>query len=1117
MAGADTSHPNEAAEKLSNRWKLAAALVIVASLAGIARSGAPMRAEHERVAKNHPAPGAPRSILLSVQDANARVNDWRDRDVTRVVSSLLRHDDCFVLSYAALAACIGGLVGYGLRNRGRTYTPQLVGLPVALGLTDLAENFLARAQLDLGSPLPALVVHASATATALKYTLLAIVGIVFVWQLGRVLFTRATSRPGLATPGEVRYEERRYLARRRGLDPATDLHAIVPVGLAFSGGGIRSATFNLGTLQALASHRLLPHVDYLSTVSGGGYIGGALSSLLSLARERGNRDKAGRNEPRFGTTPERFPFNPEKSEQRELEGFDGADEVSHLRTHGDFLVARRNFFSRELMRAVGGVISGILIHLAVFTVFLTGVAGVLVAHVAWTTGRAPADLLPFSIPTCQTSGACAEAEAGPQASSIGSYVTALALPGASGGRPALLSGGLTGAVVALLVLLAGFVLPRWHRHKRRSGTRTGAHTNDADGRTPEELDEGSFLAWLLGTTSVAVGLVTWRRRQQLAELHALLAPLAFCLAGLGVSLLVHVLFESWRPRDSKLGRLLGWLSSERTRRSRIAATQGWFLYLSLGALLLTALPYALYRWGNAGALPGEAKTGGVLALVLTRWLAGRGGESGAAGGIGGAIGWGRKIARLAEPLRNAVLGALVTGLVLVAVIGLGAGIGAVTPNAAALGHYAFAVALLAFAVFGVLGIVVDFNRISAHHFYRDRLAETYLETWIRRGGSGGRADGFVHGREQTDLRLAELQGGSAVSADATANESMMGAPYHLVVTALNLTSSHDLSRRDRKSDHFLFTPRYCGSATTGYLPTDVYRGGETKLARAIGISGAAAAPGMGRGTFFAQALAMTVTNVRLGQWMENPGYRGGRCAGRQESGVFWPYYLLRELLGLSDARRRLVYLSDGGHTGDNLGIVPLLERRCGLIVACDAESDPRYHFGSLTNALRQIYVDANVKIDIDVTAARAGSAGHCAEHFAIGRIRYPEIRNSAGKTTDPAATGWLLVLKASLTGDELARIDMYKRDHPDFPQHTTADQFFDDDEFEAFRELGYHIAKQVLGGMGSEAFQCGTPEWTSHWEAFFAKHGGAAARATAFANRSDASAEGPAGDATPPE
>lgn len=53
------------------------------------------------------------------------------------------------------------------------------------------------------------------------------------------------------------------------------------VGLALSGGGIRSATLSLGVIQALARHGLLKSVDYLSTVSGGGFIGACLSSLLN--------------------------------------------------------------------------------------------------------------------------------------------------------------------------------------------------------------------------------------------------------------------------------------------------------------------------------------------------------------------------------------------------------------------------------------------------------------------------------------------------------------------------------------------------------------------------------------------------------------------------------------------------------------------------------------------------------------------------------------------------------------------------------------------------------------------------------------------------------------------
>jgi len=52
------------------------------------------------------------------------------------------------------------------------------------------------------------------------------------------------------------------------------------VGLAFSGGGIRSATFNLGVLQGLSRTHLLHYFDYVSTVSGGGYIGSWLMAWM---------------------------------------------------------------------------------------------------------------------------------------------------------------------------------------------------------------------------------------------------------------------------------------------------------------------------------------------------------------------------------------------------------------------------------------------------------------------------------------------------------------------------------------------------------------------------------------------------------------------------------------------------------------------------------------------------------------------------------------------------------------------------------------------------------------------------------------------------------------------
>src|ERR1700686_1583711 len=55
--------------------------------------------------------------------------------------------------------------------------------------------------------------------------------------------------------------------------------------LSISGGGIRSATFALGVIQQLASFEILEKFDYLSTVSGGGYIGSWLSSFVRRTKD----------------------------------------------------------------------------------------------------------------------------------------------------------------------------------------------------------------------------------------------------------------------------------------------------------------------------------------------------------------------------------------------------------------------------------------------------------------------------------------------------------------------------------------------------------------------------------------------------------------------------------------------------------------------------------------------------------------------------------------------------------------------------------------------------------------------------------------------------------------
>ena len=102
---------------------------------------------------------------------------------------------------------------------------------------------------------------------------------------------------GAGSVGQMRTADREH--RRSGNARAARATAERSARYALSGGGIRSAAFCLGVLQALAEKRMLRQFDYLSTVSGGGFIGGWLQVLIrelggvSSAEERDSQPAAG--------------------------------------------------------------------------------------------------------------------------------------------------------------------------------------------------------------------------------------------------------------------------------------------------------------------------------------------------------------------------------------------------------------------------------------------------------------------------------------------------------------------------------------------------------------------------------------------------------------------------------------------------------------------------------------------------------------------------------------------------------------------------------------------------------------------------------------------------------
>jgi hypothetical protein len=158
---------------------------------------------------------------------------------------------------------------------------------------------------------------------------------------------------------EIR-RRRRVVSGRVSTGPGSD-HAAVDdlAGLALSGGGVRSATFCLGVLQELDRRGVLRVFDYLSTVSGGGFIGGWWSAWLSRppgplprppfppaeqieqARERDYRTGAALDIERGGDmAPPAVTAGPSRS-----------DPVHHLRLFSNYLTPRKGALSGDTWRA----------------------------------------------------------------------------------------------------------------------------------------------------------------------------------------------------------------------------------------------------------------------------------------------------------------------------------------------------------------------------------------------------------------------------------------------------------------------------------------------------------------------------------------------------------------------------------------------------------------------------------------------------------------------------------------------------------------------------------------------------------------------------------------------
>ena len=339
------------------------------------------------------------------------------------------------------------------------------------------------------------------------------------------------------------------------------------------------------------------------------------------------------------------------------------------------------------------------------------------------------------------------------------------------------------------------------------------------------------------------------------------------------------------------------------------------------------------------------------------------------------------------------------------------------------------------------GFFLNINYTSPHRYYRRQLSRTYL----RRSKDG------TEETEHVDSQLlSSLTGGDV--------NGPIKAPYHFINCALNIPACDDPNLRGRNSDFFVFSKRFCGSPIVGYSATTEWEAldGHLDLGTAMAISAAAASPQMGAKPSGGISYLLAILNIRLNYWVAVPRkpsdpnkLRGPGWLLRMRTPT--SYHFFKEMTGLlMNEKSSYLNLSDGGHV-ENLAIYELLRRRCKFIIAVDGEADPDRTFHGLLTLVRLANIDLGVTIEPDLKELRKDESGNSRSHFLLCKIDYGQGRQ-----------GFLLYIKSSMTGNETEFLQKYRAEHPTFPHESTADQLFDEAQFEAYRALGEHVGEELF-------------------------------------------------------
>lgn len=771
------------------------------------------------------------------------------------------------------------------------------------------------------------------------------------------------------------------------------------VGLSLSGGGIRSATFNLGVLQALNDNNDLAKVDYLSTVSGGGYIGCALTYLMHNQAHESKSNPA-------------FPFacdQVDPSKQKYL---------NHIRRHSAYLTPGQGVNHLALVAAA---IRGIFINLVLMIPLLLGLLWILLSF----------------------------------------------------GQKQLSEISDTDQLI-MLIAFSAMIWIFW---------RKGLKRHIPNKLKADPLDYVfAFSLWVLVT------LVLWVLvfKQTKMDWWLVLLPVTTVAILATIDFLMYILNKpitlSQEDRPVVYFEALAWISVFGVLSICIAnidvSTKYPNAFLMLGFIGITLLAKYLVSNVFFAALSATVVrlnfSGNRYFTVQYGDLVGTGLFFCFLGGLPLYYSWANlsqinelavKAKGLAETFNSLmpIFGLSVSGVIATTIGWLRRGKGneergyvafflrigvSLLLLAAALGLYHVALTIsqsphepssvllgwIAIVTVFLLAIVADLNHVSIHRYYRNRLMEAFF-------CSDHNKNLKVYADSGSDnVRMIDI--------DIAASD----LPYPIINTTLVTVGSKDAKYAKRGGESFVFTPRHIGSTATGWSSTNEKPYNKlADLATAMSISGAAVDPNMGETKSRPLAILMALLNLRMGYWLPRPNRR----LKKYEPLWFesWLWLIGCEMFRMPNEDLNYVRLSDGGHF-DNLGIYELVRRRCRIIIVSDATADANSEFKDLARASERIRVDFGAEIDLDVSPLHpTDTADRCAlRPYVIGKIRYK----------NPGQTAILIYVKTTkfegLPHDVLG----YAKAHPSFPDEATTDQFFSEEQFEAYRELGYRAGKTML-------------------------------------------------------